>query len=90
MISIRCDPLVPYNIGHGKPVTVLHIILSRDTSEDPEGAKETAEDPQPDNSVVNESADAIEDILPDPREDDQDDSNLGVNLSEEPLHLTRT
>ncbi|KAJ9556845.1 hypothetical protein OSB04_011459 [Centaurea solstitialis] len=23
-----CDPLVPYNIGHGKPVTVLHIILS--------------------------------------------------------------
>ncbi|KAJ9557081.1 hypothetical protein OSB04_011695 [Centaurea solstitialis] len=25
---MQCDPLVPYNIGYGKPVTVLHIILS--------------------------------------------------------------
>ncbi|KAJ9540861.1 hypothetical protein OSB04_027367 [Centaurea solstitialis] len=61
-----------------------------DASEHQEGDKETAETPQLESNVENESVDTSEITQPDPTESDPDDSNLGEILSEEPLHLTIT
>ncbi|KAJ9541286.1 hypothetical protein OSB04_027792 [Centaurea solstitialis] len=61
----------------------------KDASEIQEDEHEAA-DPQPDSQVDNETRQTIETEQHVINETEADDSNLGVQLSEEPLYLTRT